>query len=217
MSKVNFWVDGHERQGVLAVPEVGKGPGVMLLHAWWGLTDFFQSVCEQIAAQGYVCFAPDLHHGKVAATPDEAMHILETRDFPATQATAESALSFLQTHPAVQGAKVAAVGFSMGASFALLLDSLSPDAFSKVVLFYGGSGADLSQSKSRFQGHFGEADEWEPLEEVRKMYAANAEIYTYPGAAHWFCESDRPDYYDAQAAVLAWKRTFAFLSMPDND
>ncbi len=217
MSKVTFLVDGRERQGYLAVPEAGKGQGVLLLHAWWGLTDFFQSVCEQIAAQGYVCFAPDLHHGKIATTPEEAMHILEMRDFPATQATAESALSFLQTHAAVQGKKVAAVGFSMGASFALLLDSISPDAFSKVVLFYGASGADLSQSKARFQCHFGEADDWEPIEEVRKMNAANAEIYTYPGAAHWFCESDRPDYYDVQAAVLAWKRTFAFLNMPDND
>jgi carboxymethylenebutenolidase len=216
MSKVTFLVDGSEREGYLAVPEAGKGHGVLLLHAWWGLTDFFQSVCAQFAAQGYVCFAPDLHHGKIATNPEEAMRILETRDFPATQATAEAALKFLQTYSAVQGEKLATVGFSMGASFALLLDSLSPDSFSKIVLFYGGSGADLSQSKSRFQCHYGEADEWEPIEEVRGMNAANAEIYTYPGAVHWFCESDKPDHYDGQAAALAWERAFAFLKMPDN-
>lgn len=206
-----FMADGNKRKGYLAIPKDGEGEGILVLHAWWGLTDFFKSICDRFASQGYVAFAPDLHHGKIASTVDEATHILETRDFPATQATAEAALHFLQTHAAVKSKDLAAIGFSMGASFILLLDSIYPDTFRKSVLFYGASGADLSQSKSKFQCHYGENDDWEPMENVEQMKSDNAEIFTYPNAAHWFFESDRPVHYNGEAASLAWERTLEFL------
>lgn len=53
-------------QGFLAVPPTGKGPGVLVLHAWWGLNDTIKAFCTQLAASGFVAFAPDLYHGKVA-------------------------------------------------------------------------------------------------------------------------------------------------------
>jgi carboxymethylenebutenolidase len=216
MAMVAFMADGNQREGYLALPEGGKGRGILFLHAWWGLNDFFKLTCDRLAKQGFVAFAPDLHHGKIAATIDEAKHILETQDFPAARATAEAALRFLQTHPAVQGGKLSAVGFSMGAGFALLLDSLYPEAFGSIVLFYGEGGADLSRSKAQFQGHYGEDDDWEPLENVKEMKAANAKIYTYPNTYHWFFEEDRPDHYRAEAAQLAWKRTLEFLKAQSN-
>lgn len=44
----------------------------------------------------FVAFAPDLHHGKIAATPAEAEQILAERDFPAVRATAIADLDFLR-------------------------------------------------------------------------------------------------------------------------
>ena len=55
-------------QGFLAVPPTGKGPGVLVLHAWWGLNDTIKAFCTQLAEAGFVAFAPDLYHGKVADT-----------------------------------------------------------------------------------------------------------------------------------------------------
>ena len=66
-------------------------------------------------------------------------------------------------------------------------------------------------------GHYAQHDEWEPPEEVRRteeaLRAAGREVtfYTYPGVGHWFFEEDRPGYYDAEAANLAWERTVSFL------
>ena len=55
-------------RGYLATPEHGEGPGVLVLHAWWGLNDTMRAVCMRLAEAGFVAFAPDLYHGKVADT-----------------------------------------------------------------------------------------------------------------------------------------------------
>ena len=38
-----------------------SGPGVLVLHAWWGLTPVFTAVCDGLAAAGYVALAPSLY------------------------------------------------------------------------------------------------------------------------------------------------------------
>ena len=35
--------------GFLAVPSTGKGPGVLVLHAWWGLNDTIKAFCNRLA------------------------------------------------------------------------------------------------------------------------------------------------------------------------
>ena len=37
-----FQANGRTISAYLAVPEQGSGPGVLVLHAWWGLTDVFK-------------------------------------------------------------------------------------------------------------------------------------------------------------------------------
>jgi carboxymethylenebutenolidase len=54
--------------GFLAVPQAGQGPGVLVLHAWWGLNDTMKAFCSRLAESGFVALAPDLYHGKVADT-----------------------------------------------------------------------------------------------------------------------------------------------------
>lgn len=211
MTMIQFNVGETVREGYLAVPPSGRGAGVLFLHAWWGLTDTFKHLCDKLAAEGFVTFAPDLHHGRVATTISEATHLIETQDFPAVKATAEAAMHLLQSHAAVTSDKLKAIGFSMGAGYALVLDGSHPEAFDKIVLFYGGSEGDLSASKAQFQGHFGTNDEWEPLKYVEKMAAPHVELHLYPEVQHWFLEENQVGYYDVHAAELAWERTINFL------
>ncbi|MCW5875447.1 MAG: dienelactone hydrolase family protein [Anaerolineales bacterium] len=207
-----FTSGDKQHRGYLALPPGGSGPGLLLLHAWWGLTDFFTELADKFAAEGFVVFAPDFFAGAQASEVADAEKLVTAaeEDFPAMQALAEGALAYLQAHPAASG-KPAAVGFSFGAAYAYVLDQAHPDALGKVVLFYGMAGIDVSKSHAQYLAHFAEDDPYESTEEARAMNAPNLQVHIYPGTGHWFFEHNRPDAYDAEAAGLAWERTLAFL------
>ncbi|MBI1882142.1 MAG: dienelactone hydrolase family protein [Chloroflexi bacterium] len=214
---VEVQIDGHTIPCHMAVPETGQGPGVMVLHAWWGLNDFFKELCERLAEAGFVAIAPDLYGGTTASTIAEAENLISTLDDDKAQAQIIGALEYLRQHPATQGRGVGVIGFSMGGWFALQLSILKPEEIAGAVIFYGSAEADFTPARAAYLGHYAEIDEWEPAEGVRQLEAniraAGKEVtfYTYPGARHWFFESNRPDAYNADAAHLAWERTITFL------
>jgi len=203
--------------GYLAVPQSGHGPGVLVLHAWWGLTGFFQDLCDRLAAQGFVAFAPDLYHGKTAETVEQAK-ALRSR-LTRTQATREviAAAEYLHDLDAMTGAGLGVVGFSLGAYYALGLSVEKPEVVRAVVVFYGARAADYSPARAAYLGHFAATDDWVAASGVKKMEkslrSANraATFYVYEGTGHWFFEQDRPEAYNAEAAELAWQRTAEFL------
>jgi carboxymethylenebutenolidase len=215
-STIQLKVNETTTQAYLALPAGGKGPGVLVLHAWWGLKPFFGQVCDRLAEQGFVAFAPDLYHGPLAKTIEEAQALHEAADSQLMGDTVMAAKDFLLTHPANTAKKIGAVGFSMGAAWALIAATYAPDQVAAVAAFYGAGEADFSKMKARFLGHYSDVDEWETLEWVRVMETAmksagvDVSLHIYPGLGHWFVEEDRPE-YDPAAAKLAWERTFAFL------
>jgi carboxymethylenebutenolidase len=215
---IEFPVNEKTAPGYLALPKSGKGPGVLVLHAWWGLNDFFKQVCERLAQAGFVAFAPDLYHGVVARTIDEAKQVQSTFDDQQAEEEIKSAVAFLRGHPSVQGSGIGTIGCSMGAAHALLLSTQLPDEIAAVVSFYGAwSEPDFGKARAAYLVHFAEHDEWEPEEEMEKLgpvlraAGKEATVYRYPGTIHWFVEEDRPDAYNPEAARVAWERTLAFL------
>ena len=98
----------------------GRGPGVLLLHAWWGLKPFFKQTCDRIAAQGFTVLAPDLRDGQIAKTIDEAKALMEKSDGDFIGATVFSAKDYLQS---LTKGKIGLIGFSMGAAWALIVAS----------------------------------------------------------------------------------------------
>lgn len=210
MSKVEFLSEGNPRSGYLALPETPNGGAILVLHPWWGLTPLFTGLCDQLAAEGYVAFAPDLLLGQTADTIETANQLVENADFPTTKATALAALDFFQHHPAAQGKPLGALGFSFGAAYSLLLNDLKPDAFAALTLFYGGSDMGLSEVTTPLLCHFADNDEFEPLEVVQNLTLRNGTLHIYPGTKHWFFEPNRPE-YNEEAATLAWARTLAFF------
>jgi carboxymethylenebutenolidase len=76
-------------EGFLAVPPSGTGDGVLVLHAWWGLNDTIKAICTRLADAGFIAFAPDLYHGKVAKTIPEAEALGSALDANFEQAQAD--------------------------------------------------------------------------------------------------------------------------------
>ena len=204
--------------GYLALPKKGHGPGVLVLHAWWGLNDFFKSLCDHLAKAGFVAFAPDLYHGATASTRDGAGHLMSKLDQKEAGGNLVSGVRGLQSHPGVRGKHLGVIGFSMGAFWSLWLAQELPADVTAVVLFYGTGDGNYSHIKAAFLGHFAETDEFESSAAVRDLEkdlrsrVEHLTFYTYPGTTHWFFEKDRPDAYDDSAAKLAWQRTIRFLT-----
>ena len=218
-----FQADGRAISAYLAVPEHGSGPGVLVLHAWWGLTEPFQQVCDHLAEAGFVALAPDLYHGKTTASVEEAEALVEALDQDVERVRDDIAVAVqvLRQLPATKladdGGKLALVGFSLGGAYALDMSISLAREIAAVVTFYASyPGLDYRNASSAYLCHFAEDDPFEPAASVAEMeqelQAAGRPVtfYMYPGTKHWFFEENRPE-YDAEAARVAWERTLEFL------
>lgn len=200
-----------------ALPRSGTGPGVMVLHTWWGLTDFTRDFCQSLAREGFVALAPDLYGGKIATTIEEAQQLRSSLNQKQVRADILAAHEELRGLPEVNDAPLGVVGFSLGAYWALWLSLEKPGSIRAVALYYGTKSGDYASARAAYLGHFAESDEWVAASGVKKLEKSlrtagrSVTFYTYPGTGHWFCETDRTQAYQAVAAELAWERTIAFL------
>jgi len=225
---IEFNANGATAPGYLATPDgtdTSGGPGVVVLHAWWGLTEPFRQACDRLAEAGFLALAPDLYRGKTTASVDEADTLSSAlnQEEERVRGDIRGAIRYLREHGATSSAVgpgvVGVIGFSMGGAYALDTSVALPKEVAAVVLFYATyTGLDFATAQAAYLGHFAENDPFEPTESVaeleREFQAAGRQttFYTYPGTTHWFFEPNRPDAYDAAAATLAWERTLAFLN-----
>ncbi len=222
---IDFDAAGTPAPGYLATPDAAGGPGVVVLHAWWGLTEPFRQVCDRLAEAGFVALAPDLYRGKTTAAVEEAKALGKALDQQEDRVRGDlaGAVRFLRQNGATSQADgrgtLAVVGFSLGGAYALDMSVNLAEEIAAVVTFYASyTGPDYRGAKAAYLCHFAEDDPYESAESVAEMEQAlrtggkQATFYTYPGTTHWFFEANRPDAYDAAAAALAWERTVAFLN-----
>lgn len=201
-------------------PTTATLPGLIVIHEWWGLNDNIRTATRRLAGEGYRALAVDLYRGATAETPDGARDLMQTAMASPEDmlANLEAAAEFLRTEG--NAPRIGIMGWCFGGGMALNGAIAQPEALDAVVVYYGrirdAERAELDALKMPILGHFGEADNSIPMDNVRAFEQMlndldkNAEIYTYAGAGHAFANPSGQN-YDLEAAAAAWDRTTRFL------
>ena len=223
---MEFTANGTTAGGYLALPDGGRGPGVVVLQEWWGLVPQIRGVCDRLAGEGFVALAPDLYHGEFAehTEMDKAGELMTSLPPDRAARDMSAAIDFLLDHDATNGDAVGVVGFCMGGMLTLLIAALEGDRVAAAAPFYGAPlgreqfDMDWSGLTAVVEGHMAEHDDFFPTEAVLALgddlraMGRDVTFHVYDGTGHPFANEEDPfGTYDADAAALAWTRTLALL------
>ncbi len=217
-SMVDLKVGGETSQAYVAKPK-GKARGALLvIHEWWGLTDWIKNMADQLAGQGYLALAVDLYKGKSTSNPDEARLLMQAKDEKWGDAVEEAGLEWLKANAG--GAKVGTIGWCMGGGESLKASLNDAKDVSATVMFYGFPIEDVEKLKA-LSGHpllgiWGKQDKAITPEKV----AAFDKALTEAGVKHQFHSYDAghgfanpsSGAYSSPAAKEAWAVTKQFLA-----
>lgn len=195
-------------------PDAGPGPGVLLLHSFWGLTSSVKALADELADHGFTVLAPDINFGELPETEKEALDHLGAAS-PDRLASLVLSSAKLLHERSTQG-PVGVVGFGMGGSLALWASVRLSDLITAAVSFYGSQQIDFAGSNSSYLIHLADEDEYITDDEAAFMEATMGlealpvEVNRYAGTSHGFCEPDG-DTFDPDAFEKAWQRSLSFL------
>lgn len=186
-----------------------------MFHPWWGLNADTAAFADRLAGAGFNVVAPDMYDGQIEVTVDGAEARSERLDESSSDAIALAAVDHLAGILSPT-ARIGAVGFSMGASWAMWAPA-ERDRLAASVVYYGSiTGPSLRLASVPVLGHFAEADAYEPDESIddfrRNLLDGGraVTIHRYGATSHWFAEPSR-DAFQREASDLAFQRTVAFL------
>lgn len=207
----------------LVTPEVGRGPGVLVVHSGRGLTDFVRRLCHRLAREGFVALAPDLFEGETPSTVGEAEALKAAVDADRTTRRLEDVAEFLRRHEAVSRPAVGVVGIGYGAEWACRLAAGLGDDCGALVVFYGVGDPDWGAVAAPVLGHFAQLDHELPRSRVNELrtvlgnHGLEHDLFVYPNTEPSFFETDETARHDPEAAALAWERTLHFLQTALHD
>lgn len=193
-----------------------RGPAILLLHSWWGLTPWVRARADAWADAGYTVLVPDLLVGARPQNSAEAELELAAADMDATAHLVRSSVDAVRSLSVQPRDPIVAVGYGMGTSWALWASVRMPRSVRAVVGHYGTQNIDFDLSRSDYQLHFAGDDEIVTEDEAAETTALlglagrPVELHRYEGCGHGFCEP-QSSAYDEQAADLAAKRCDEFI------
>ena len=198
-ANILYTTDTMQCHGFIAYDQnrQGKLPVVVIVHEWWGLTDYLKTRARQLAGLGYFAIAADMYgEGRTASNPTEALamakpyyvnpYIIKNR--------LAAAIAKAGTFSQADTTRVAAMGYCFG-GFVVLNAAKMGLPLKGTVSFHG----DLSGPAPRRGAVTGEmlicqggSDELVPEAQrvaFRKTMDSAGVKYlfmTYPGASHAF-------------------------------
>jgi len=231
---VNYQIAGQSFTGYLSYDDsiIGKRPGVLVVHEWWGHNAYARKRTDMLAAMGYTAFALDMYGtGKLAEHPDDAQKFMQATlaDINVAEARFNAAKQLLQNHPTVESNKIAAIGYCFGGGTVLHMARQGADLLG-VVSFHGSLATKTVAQAGQvnadilvFNGAddpFVTAEQIDGLKAEMKSAGADLEFVNYPGVKHSFTNPAADDFgkrfnmplvYNAEADKDSWQRMQAFL------
>jgi dienelactone hydrolase len=222
---VPYDVAGTRYCGYLAFDPArgGKRPGVLVCHEGNGLHAEVKVRCHRLAELGYIAFAVDyIGSGDVLETMEAMQAKLASlrADIDGTRDLARAGLDILLARPEVDPARVAAIGYCFGGTFALEL-ARTGAPLRCVVGFHAGLATkrpdDAHHIKAKILVCIGADDPLIPPEErlrfEREMrattvdwrmniYGGQVHGFANPGSARWNSHALR---YDELTAQRSWR------------
>ena len=188
-------------QGYLVGDMNGKPkPGVLLVHAWGGLTDYEKGRAQEIAKSGYTVFCADIYGKGIRPTTTEEKGKLAGMykgDRGMYREHLKVALEEMKRWPMTDKEQVAVIGYCFGGTGALEL-ARSGAELKGAVSFHGGldnpNPSDAKNITCPVLILHGADDPFVPQAQVdafkSEMKAADKpfEFIAYPGAVHSFTE-----------------------------
>ena len=198
--EVVFYKAGDKTmKGVIVYNDAAKkaSPAVMIVHEWWGLTEYPIMRAHMLAELGYVAFCVDMYgEGKIADNlADAQKYSGEVYSNPEVlKQRFMAAYDTLIKNPKVDKNKVAAIGYCFGGTVALNAATMGVPLVG-VVSFHGGLAgikASAEPLKTKILVCHGGADKFISEEDItnfkKQMEIAKAsyEFKVYEGGLHAF-------------------------------
>jgi dienelactone hydrolase len=232
--EVSYEHNGVTFKGYIAYDNsvMGKRPGVLVVHEWWGHNAYARKRADMLAELGYTALALDMYgEGKQAHHPKDAGAF--SAAVKANMAEAEgrfmAAYEVLANHKTVNKKKIAAIGYCFGGQMVLEMARRGVD-LKGVVSFHGSlvtnSPAQKGKVKAKVLVLNGAADPFVKPEQIQafeaemKAAAVDYRIHHYPGAKHAFTNPQATEYgqkfgiplaYNAAADEQSWAEMKKFL------
>jgi len=232
--EVKYQQDGTNLVGYLAYDDAikGKRPGILVVHEWWGHTDYGRSRARQLAKMGYVAFALDMYgDGKTADHPKDAGRFAGQvkNNMAGAEARFNAARKQLLASAHTDPKKLAAIGYCFGGGIVLEMARRGTD-MKGVVSFHGSLGtskpAQKGKVKSKVLVFNGSDDPFVKPEaissfklEMRKA-GVDSTFVSMPGAKHSFTNPgstakgkkfNLPLEYNAEADKSSWQQMKVFF------
>ena len=216
---VQFPFHGQQRDAYYARPEgAGPFPGVIVIHEIHGLNDNIREVARRFAGAGYAALAVDLFAGRNRTLcMARIMSTLVAGSLKnASLDELKASLDWLSARSEVDAARVGAIGFCMGGSFAIFWACVD-QRLQVIAPFYAVNPRPIEATRRMCPVVGSYPDKDFTTEPGRKLDVAltaasvQHDIKIYPNTKHSFF-NDQGVTYDPAASADAWSRIMAYFS-----
>jgi carboxymethylenebutenolidase len=207
--------DGTEAMGYEIKAKKRTDKWVFVIQEWWGLNDYIKRESDNLSSElGDVnVLALDLYDGKVAATPDSAMKLVQAAKTDRLENIIKGGLAY-----AGSKAKIYTIGWCFGGMWSLQTALLAGKQAAGCVMYYGRPETNLDKLKGlncEVIGFFGNKDKSPSPEMVTKfeqdMTSSGKKITTYKyEAGHGFANPSNPS-FNKEATEDAHIKAITFL------